>query len=419
MLRRALDKLEKIGVVPGIERSLQQGRSAVVDRLVRTVIEEIAAFSASGNPDVLPELERHAAEHVAEMCRLLDGGVSGNFQFVRSHAQQRAGQKFPLEATLHAYRCGHKVLSIWMRDAASASGRWDARQAISALADFAIEYTDAISTIATSEYVAEVRRIAEAEGDIRTELLNILMSGYDESDGRVGRMLRQAGYLEQRKSYCIAVSQSVDPSEMESPPRVQRIVAAFTDVATQVPGRLLCGVRDNMVVAVFSNTRRLSGWTVPQTTLAAQVRPALLQLGPAVIIGVSTDKPSTSHIPRALSEARIALEFASVTDRVVQYADIPVRQMIIRLARDNMQSALPVWVDEFLAVDSKARGTLTSTIEAYADADMNVLQAAKILAVHPNTIYARMQRISDLTGLNPLTYHALTELLLAADCRKL
>lgn len=404
--------------MPGLGKALEQRRSGVVEHLVQTVLEEIAAFSASGNPDLLPELAKHTEEHVGEIRRLLGGGMSGDFQFVRSHAHRRAAQKFPLEAMLHAYRCGHKVLSVWMRDAASASGRSDSHQAISALADFAIEYTDTVSTIATSEYVTEVRRIAEAEGDVRTELLNSLLSGYDESDGRLGRMLRQAGYLEQRKSYCIAVSQSVDPAEMESPARAQRIVAAFTDIAAEIPGRLLCGVRDNMVVAVFSNTRRLSGWTVPQTTLAAQVRPALLKLGPAIIIGISTDKPSTSHIPRALSEAKIALEFASVTDRVVQYSDIPVRQMVLRLARDHMQSALPVWVDEFLAADTRARGALTATIAAYADADMNVLQAAKILSVHPNTIYARVQRINELTGLNPLTYHALTELLLAADCRQ-
>ena len=50
---------------------------------------------------------------------------------------------------------------------------------------------------------------------------------------------------------------------------------------------------------------------------------------------------------------------------------------------------------------------------------MNVVRAAKKLAVHPNTIYARMQRIDDITGLNPLAYHPLTELLLAADCRDL
>jgi len=40
-----------------------------------------------------------------------------------------------------------------------------------------------------------------------------------------------------------------------------------------------------------------------------------------------------------------------------------------------------------------------------------------LLSVHPNTIYSRMQRLEELTGLDGLNYHALNELLLATDCR--
>ena len=49
---------------------------------------------------------------------------------------------------------------------------------------------------------------------------------------------------------------------------------------------------------------------------------------------------------------------------------------------------------------------------------MNVMKAAGRLAIHPNTIYARMQKIERITGRNPLEYHALTELLLVADCAR-
>jgi sugar diacid utilization regulator len=67
----------------------------------------------------------------------------------------------------------------------------------------------------------------------------------------------------------------------------------------------------------------------------------------------------------------------------------------------------------------KSRGALTATLRAYADADMNVLKTAEALALHPNTIYARMQKINDLTLRNPLSFHALTELLLVTDCAML
>ena len=61
-------------------------------------------------------------------------------------------------------------------------------------------------------------------------------------------------------------------------------------------------------------------------------------------------------------------------------------------------------------------GALAKSLRAYADADMNVIRAARLLRVHPNTLYARLQRVKILTGLNGQRYHDLIELLLAVDC---
>ena len=96
-------------------------------------------------------------------------------------------------------------------------------------------------------------------------------------------------------------------------------------------------------------------------------------------------------------------------------SDIPFQQMLVSRARDHVQGALPVWLEAFAKAD--ARGRLAETLGAYADCDMNAQRAAKQLGVHPNTIYARMQKIEDVTGLNALSYHPLTELLLALECR--
>lgn len=419
LLRQTLAALGQMGVIPAAGVALDRGIGDVGKALQQSVVDEIPAYSDSGNPDVMPELAQHSSEHIREIRRLFGGGNAGDFDFVKAHARRRAEQKFPLEATLHAYRCGHKVLSRWMRDAATATVQDNVQQVISAVADFAIEYTDAVSTIVAAEYVAQTRLLAEAEGDRRTELLSILLSGYDESDGRIARLLKRAGYLAQRQSFCVALAQSVDPAEMENPARADRLVETINQLVATLPIRSLLGIRDNVVTAVFSDTRRLSGWTALQTTLAERIRPQLLKVGPAAVIGMSTDQPSTSHIPKAQHEARMALDFASVTERVVQFADLPIRRLLLHYAGDQMRAVLPPWTDGLLFADKKARGALVKTLRAYADADMNVLKTARALNVHPNTIYTRMQRIEDLTGLDGQRLHALTELLLAADCRRL
>lgn len=418
-LDTVIARLRDMGVVPRLGRRLEAERAAVEADLRRTIVAQVPAFTESGNPDILPETANHSAEHVGEIARLLAGGKPGRFEFVAENARRRAEQRFPLEATLHAYRCGLRSMSAWMRLNAVAADGIDEREVADAAADFAIEYTDCISNLLTAEYVARTRQIAEAEGDRRGELLNILLGGYDEADGRVTQVLRRAGYLEQRQSYCIALAQSADPKEMDNPARARRLLDAIAAALARLPGRQLLGVRDKLVVAIVSDTRRLSGWSAPQTRLADRVHAELLKLGPSAVVGMSTDVPSTSHIPRAYGEAQVAFDFAHVGDRVVRYSSIPVRQMVLREARRSLPSALPGWVDELLAADRAAGGVLLATLRAYADADMNVLRTAKRLRVHANTVYGRLQKITDLTGYDARGFHALTELLLAADCRKL
>jgi len=396
-LKHSVDALTVLGVVPAIAAPLEQEAEAITRDLRQRVIDEVDAFSSSANPDVLPELQQHLEELVVEVCRLLSASGPGELAFVRDYAQRRAQQRFPLEASLHTYRCSHRIISSWIRDAALAVADSSAqvRRIVAAAADFAIEYTDAISTVATSEYVVHTRLLAEAEGDRRTELLNTLLSGYDESDSRTAQLLRRSGYLEQRQSFCVAVARSVDPREMESTARAQRMVESIGQILRDTPVRSLIGIRDGLVTIVISGMRRLSGWTAPQSLLAERVYPRLTQVGPAALIGLSNDAPSTSHVRRAHNEARLALDFASVSNRVMPYSQIPFRQMIIRHARDNIQSALPAWLEVLQAADRKARGSLSKSLHAYANANMNALQTAKDLSVHPNTIYSRIQRVAD------------------------
>ena len=415
-LRRALAVLAETGIVPHAAAALDHTMENMQSMLRDAVLADVPAFNHSGNPDVLPELDRHGGENLQEIRRLLGGGEVGGFEFVRAHAQRRAAQRFPLEATLDAYRCGHRILSRWLRDAAIAAGATDLENGIAAITDFVIEYTNTVSSITTAEYVDCIRALAEAEGDRRSELFNILLNGYDESDVRVARLLKRAGYLEQRQAYCICAVQPINASEMENPARAQRIATALSESLAAASIRMLVGTRNNAVVAVISARRRQSGWTAPQTNLAERIHPMLLVLGPAVLVGVSADHPSTSFLPTALHEATIALDFASVENRVVQFSSLPIRGLLVHRGTEYIQSAPPNWVAALIASDAKAGGALVQTLRAIADADMNMQKAARILGKHPNTVYTRIERIRDLTGLDGQRYHDLTELLLGTDC---
>lgn len=415
-LRDALLTLKSLGVSPPPEAG--QWLHSLTSQLETRIIADVEAYSASANPDVLPELRQHLEALCEAMLSQLESRQLGEFEFVKRYARHRAGQRFPLEATLHTYRSAHRILSEWFRDAALEAADPDAqvRRVVAAATDYVIEFLDRVSTIATAEYVQHTRLLAEAESDRRSELLDTLLGGYDEADSRAATLLRNAGYLAQRQSFCVVVARSVNPAEMHNRARAQRMLDAVIDALRDTPIRALSGLRDGQVVVILSAPRRLSGWTAAKSLLADRALPPLLQVGPAALIGLSNDAPSTTFIRRAYQEARFALDFTRVSSRVVQYSAIPFRRLVIRHARDQVRSALPTWLGEFKAADRKSRGALSKTLLAYGEANMNALQTAKDLSIHANTVYARMQRISDLTGKNPLHYNDLTDLLLALDC---
>jgi len=416
ILRRSLAHLSGLGLVPQLHAALVPRAGETAQALCDAILAEIPAFSASANPEVLPRLASHAREHVDEICRLFAEGNLGDFGFVRDHARQRAEQHFPLELSLHAYRCGHRVLSQWLRAAVTATLTARTEQAVAAVADFSIEYANAISVIAAAEYVARTRALAEAEGNQRTELLTILLSGFDEADGRVARLLKRAGYLEQRQAYCVVLAQPVNAAEMDHPERAQRIIAALGDAVAGTSIRLLAGVRNNVVTAILSDLRRQSGWTAPRSTLAQRVHGLLQVLGPSVLVGISADHPSTAFLPRARSEAEIALDFAGVASRVQLFNALPVRNLLVRGGADGIRARPPQWLSDLLDADQQSRGALIATLRALADADMNVQQAARQMGKHANTLYARLERIREITVRDGQHYHDLTELLLGADC---
>jgi hypothetical protein len=413
-LRRVASSPVSATAIDGIARNV----AAVAAKLQQAVLAEVPEFSRSRNPDLLPELAQHGRENVDEIVRLLREGGLGRFEFVRAHARRRAEQRFPLEATLHAYRSGHKVLSRWLRESAltAALPAADAQRAISAIADFAMEYADAISTTFAATYATHSLLLAEVAGDQRSELLHILLDGHDEADLRAARILREAGFFNERQLFCVALAHSVDPTEMLNASRARRMADSIEQIVADLPVRRVMDLHNNKVTMVFGAVSRDSGWTSPRSSLAKEIRAALSRVGNAALIGVSNDVPSTSHIPSANREATAALELASVSQRVLQFSEIPLRKLLLHFAAQDFRRVLPAWTSDFYEADDKAGGALVATLRAYANVDMNILKAAQVLGVHPNTVYARLQRIFEITDLRATSFNALSDLLAVSDC---
>ena len=402
--RRPLDVLLREmalrGLIP-LDGRAEELAKLTEDQLTRAITTELPGFLQSGNPDVLPGLRAHSAAHGQQIAALLSGAAP-DFAFVRDHARLRAEQRFPLDMTLRAYQSGARVVGDWLRLALG-----DAAVA----AEFAQAYTTAVTSEMVEEYVAHTRGLAQAESDRRRELLTILLDGHDESDPRVADVLRRTGFLDQRQVYAVAVIRAAQGAEMENPGRVQRIIAAVSDAMATTRVRTLTGVRADVVIAVFADRRRQSGWTAEDSDLTLRVADRLATLGPSVVVGISRDHPATAFVPKALAEAHIALGFADLDQRLVRFDDLPLWHLLLHAGGGQLRATLPDWAGQLAAEPA-----LLETLRALAEADMNLQAAARLLGRHPNTIYLRIEKLRVLTQRDPLRFHDLSELLLATDC---
>jgi DNA-binding PucR family transcriptional regulator len=411
LLKQALDRLFALHPPQALAARLERAAPDVRTELGQTVLAQIPAYRESRNPEVLPQLAGHGAAHVAEIARLLGSGSVGDFAFVRTHAALRAGQYFPLEALLHAYRCGHKVFARRLLELAGDQ----APSTLAALADFTLEYTDAISTLASAAYVEHARHLSAAAVDEQATLLDLLLAGHDESDRRATSSLRKAGFLDGRQAFCVVLAHSTDPAHMLDAARARRLADALDALVPAALARRLIDVRGGTVTVVLAGLRRMSGWTAPLPTLCDRVAQCLARAGNDVLAGLSPDVEATAHIPAAHRKATLALQLAHPGLRVCAFDRIALRTLLLHQAAPASRDLLPAWHGPLLQADARSGGTVQRSLRTYADTDLNVLKTAARLEAHPNTVYARFERVRRLTGLNPRRLWELDALLLAFD----
>ncbi|MFO1193700.1 MAG: helix-turn-helix domain-containing protein [Rhodoferax sp.] len=411
LLQQAVDRLSALVPPQAIAARLAQAAPAVRAELGQTVLAQIPAYRESRNPEVLPQLASHGAAHVDEIVRLLAEGRAGDLAFVHHHATLRAGQYFPLEAVLHAYRCGHKVFARRLLELASDLPP----PALTALADVTLEYTDAISTLASAAYVEQARRLTAAAVDEQAALLDLLLAGHDESDRRATSSLRKAGFLDGRQAFCVVLAHSMDPAHMLDAARARRLADALDALVPVSLARRLIDVRSGTVTMVLAGLRRVSGWTAPLPTLSARVGECLSRAGNDVLVGLSPDVEATAHVPAAHRKAALALQLAHPGRRVCAFDGIALRTLMLHQAAPALRDLLPAWHGALVQADERSAGSLQASLRAYADADLNLLKTAARLQAHPNTVYARFERVRQITGLDPRRLRDLETLLLALD----
>jgi GAF domain-containing protein len=122
------------------------------------------------------------------------------------------------------------------------------------------------------------------------------------------------------------------------------------------------------------------------------------------VIGVSELRESPADAAGAYREARDAATIATALLRdggAIAYSEVGAYRYLVQIGaddapRDRMRAAVDLLID----YDRRRRTALLDTLERYLSERRSVIESARALYIHPNTLRQRLGRIEELTSLH-------------------
>jgi sugar diacid utilization regulator len=396
--------------------------SAERARILSTLLGRIDAITEAGVDAIRNEIPAYAAQRDERFHADLASQVRLNYSttlsamleervvtpddiaFIRGAAMRRAEIGIALEDYLAAYRVGQLVL--WDAMVACAADSHEGREAAVTLAAPLIRFIHIASTLAGQAYV-ELRQLAVAEADRhRRDLLELLLAGELPARGPMHAAARAHGIDKDTWTLVVAAT----PGGPHSGP--EAIQAASIAVARAgLSESTLVVVRQGEIVAV-----PVLRTDADPTSLCSRIEDLQKRLsaeGTPLAVGVSTIAVGVAELPRAYQEARAARECLAGQAGVVAIPRLSPFEYLLLRADETAHRVVDPSLRTFLDEDLAQGGVLSTTLQAFSRADLNLRAAAEHLHVHPNTAQYRLRRIEERTGRNPRRIADLLDLLVA------
>jgi sugar diacid utilization regulator len=371
---------------------------------------------------VSEQFRSEAVGHCHEISQLMFAIASGRsnapggdpFGFVRLHGVRRARQRFPLAGSLNAYRLAHKGYWTVMREAVVrfAGDEREVNACSKMMSEFLLEFFDAVSGSLTDAYLAEEARLIAQRTRARLALIDDLMHGRQPGDLEARELCERSG-IRSGTPMAVALIRPFGPASGDRAERdgaLHRLSEAIQESLSQSGFGTLVDRRDGAVLAIAaaaSDTAR-SMAKVLHASVSERQNKASFPVG----VGIGLDVTEIAAVPQAYQEAERAIEFAEPGRPVVHFADVDLVELLLRRPDAAALRLVPEWASRLREADAKS-GELSRTIHAFADCDLNVKRTARLLNLHTNTVYFRLNRVTKLTGVDPRSFSGASLLLTA------
>jgi hypothetical protein len=387
-----------------VANGLEREAADLALALTEAVFAEVPVYARlAGQEHVRQAVLKHSLDHVHAVVRTIRTWSLPSveeLQFVKERGALRAREKLPLNALLHSYRLGHR--SVWERLVRLLGDREGVLDAVLALTTLTLGYTDLISAALAEGYFDQERQLLLERDRDRRDLVDSLLLG--QAGLRADRLRLAATFdLSPTAEILVGVLGTSAPTG-DSLGRAADTVRRH--LATSVVQPLVV-VRQHEVIAVVPLGRARA------TALGRLIRAAhteLSQRGERWAAGISTVCAGPADVPRGYQEARQALERVADQAGVSALLETRVSEYLVERADPTARRMIPASARRLFESPLAADRVLVETLLAYAAADMSVRLTAKRIAVHPNTVTYRLDKIRQLLGRDPTRFSDLVEL---------
>ncbi|MHB1527077.1 MAG: PucR family transcriptional regulator [Candidatus Dormibacteria bacterium] len=379
-------------VLASLAQALCDRLPQISDRTVAAICEREDGYR-EGRLIPLTELRRSVhdslQEYLAALTRMPEDREPSRDQ-AWATGRSRAELGVPLESVLRAYRLGGSV--IW--DALLEEARSRPVPPTDELMEAAVlvwEMTDELSAAVGQAYRHSEAGILSRDKTRRQGLLQGLFTGMAIERDLI--FAAESLNLPERGPYMVAVAEPV----LESVDAVARSLLAG-------------GIRSEWV----RQEERLAGLLALGSGGIGAVKRSLETMAP-LRVGLSPVVATLGEVGIAYRQAELAVraipphrhQVASLDERLPSALLVASPELAQRLAHRVFGAILELPAGE--------RGLLLRTLRSYIDCGGSVGEVAERFPCHRNTVFNRLVRIRELTGLNPSLPRDSAELVLALD----
>jgi purine catabolism regulator len=251
--------------------------------------------------------------------------------------------------------------------------------------------------------MAKSRAIASAVEQARGDWVQMWLSGTPTDDDLMATRAAQAGF-DTDTSYIVSVFKAMTESGATLP--LDSLIALVRDdmMRRQLSGAI--GQYVDVIIVLYPIDPNNSLSRV--RAMVEEVREQLATRTPSglVSVGISRSATGLSALRDAYREAKDALSIASElgeTEQTTFYGDLKLYQLLLALKEGGL-GYMRVFYEETLGAlvehDERKQSDLIRTLSGFFESNGNLAKAANDLDVHRNTLVYRLERISELTGLD-------------------